>query len=105
MFFHLFEKKYVTALMLCFCVIFLTTQGLQAAPLSDQDFKIAKASFLDAKKKRWDKASKKAVQAKSALPAKFIRWMQIIDPKKDVPFQEIAAFISHNSDWPRQSVL
>ncbi|MDV7341450.1 lytic transglycosylase domain-containing protein [Terasakiella sp. A23] len=78
---------------------------VEAAALSNSDYKIAKSAFADAKKKKWKKASQKAVKAKSALPAKLIRWMQITDPKKDVPFQEIAAFIAHNSDWPRQSVL
>ncbi|SCA55076.1 conserved exported hypothetical protein [Candidatus Terasakiella magnetica] len=75
------------------------------AALSNADYKIAKSAFQDAKKKKWSRASKKAVKAKNATPAKLVRWMQIIDPKKDVPFQEIAAFISHNSDWPRQSIL
>lgn len=79
--------------------------SVQAKPLSEADYKIAKSAFEHAKKKKWKAASNKAVKAKSALPAKLVRWMQIVDPQKDVPFQEIAAFIAHNSDWPRQSVL
>ena len=94
-------------LLLCFGLsasVALFSHASSAA-LSNADYKIAKSAFNDAKKKKWNNASKKAVKAKSALPAKLIRWMKIVDPKRDVSFQEIAAFISHNSDWPRQSVL
>ncbi|WP_419796808.1 MAG: lytic transglycosylase domain-containing protein [Terasakiella sp.] len=76
-----------------------------AKPLSERDYKIAKDAFAQAKNKKWKAALDRAVKADNPLPAKLIRWMQIVDPVKDVPFQEIAAFIAHNSDWPRQSAL
>lgn len=77
----------------------------QAGALSKADFQIGKSAFNDAKKKKWARASKRAIKAKSGLPAKLVRWMQIIDPKRDISFNEIASFMAHNSDWPRQSVL
>jgi len=93
--------------LVCTCLlsVFAVSSAVQAAPLSNADYKIAKSAFDKAKKKKWKSALNQAAKAKSAMPAKLVRWMQIIDPKKDVPFQEIAAFIAHNSDWPRQSVL
>ena len=75
------------------------------AKISDKDLPHVEKAFEQAKSKKWDKALDQAVKAKSAIPAKFIRWLQIIDPKKDVSFSEIAAFISHNPEWPQQSAL
>lgn len=99
----LVSKSVYIYTVLAFCL--LSMGAMAAKPLSDADYKIAKSAFAQAKKKRWEKALNQAVKAESALPAKLIRWMQIIDPAKDVDFQEIAAFIAHNSDWPRQSIL
>lgn len=97
--------RYLRFLVLCWVLVFATLSAYAAKPLSDSDFKHAKQAFFDAKKKRWQSASAKALKAESPLPAKLVRWMQITDPKKDVPFQEVAAFIAHNPEWPRQSVL
>lgn len=98
----------VFARLLCLCIIasaFTLVPVKVSAALSNSDYKIAKSAFQHAKKKKWDKAYKAAIKAKSGVPAKLVRWMQIIDPKRDIPFQEIASFIAHNSDWPRQTVL
>lgn len=76
-----------------------------AAPLTSADLSIAKKAFLDAKKSRWSAAKKQAKKAKSDLPLKFVTWMQIVDPKKDVSFEDIQAFMRDNPDWPRQTSL
>ena len=102
---HLNISTFSRSLSLCAFVIVTFVSAVQAASLSNSDYKIAKSAFQYAQKKKWKKASKTAVKAKSGIPGKLVRWMQIIDPKKDLPFQEIASFIAHNSDWPRQRVL
>ncbi len=89
----------------CMLIALTLSNPLDAAALSQSDFKVAEKAFKEAKKQRWGNALSAAGKADSGLPGKLIRWMQITDPKKDVPFQEIAAFIAHNPDWPRQSVL
>lgn len=101
-----FFRKNTRLWLIFFLGLFLFALQVQAAStLSDSDYAIAKKSFQLAKKKKWKQAGRQAAKAKSAMPAKLVRWMQVIDPVKDVPFQEIAAFIAHNPDWPRQSVL
>lgn len=106
MVFHQFDKLGKTFFG-CVVVVagMLAFSPLDAKPFSDPDYKIAKQAFSLAQKKKWKTALNIAVKANNPLAAKLVRWMQIIDPVKDVPFQEIAAFIAHNSEWPRQSVL
>jgi soluble lytic murein transglycosylase len=100
--------KHIT-ITLSFLLLFLLVgsgyANAEVVRLSQSDIKIAKDAFLKAKKKKWKQAVNKAAQAKSPIPSKLVQWMRIVDPHKDVPFGDIAAFISHNSDWPRQSVL
>jgi soluble lytic murein transglycosylase len=91
-----------------FLIVFLTVVGagrVYAAALSESDFKIVQSAFQDAKKKKWDSALKKVAQAKSGIPGKLVRWLQIIEPQRDLSFEEIASFLAHNPDWPRQTQL
>ncbi len=103
--FCLKDSKRIGFIGLCFVVGLSVSSMAQAAPLSNHDFKSAKAAFQSAKKKQWKKASSQAAKAKSGLPGKLVHWMQIIDPKRDVSFSDIAAFMAHNPEWPRQTLL
>lgn len=101
-----FPHKILHLIFLLFlCAFGYILSSAQAVAMSNQDFKIANKAFDLAKKKRWDRAIDQAVKAQAPLPAKLIRWMQIIDPKEDVSFSDIAAFKAHNPDWPSQTTL
>ncbi len=75
-----------------------------AAGLSTQDIAIYRQAFKAAADDRDDEALRLAQQAREKLPAKVIRWMALATPGGG-SFDEIAAFIRENGDWPNQGPL
>ncbi|NYZ11990.1 lytic transglycosylase domain-containing protein [Azospirillum sp. RWY-5-1] len=75
-----------------------------AAPLSQADITIYRDAFRAADNDRHDEALRLASRAKDPLPAKVIRWMQLATPAGG-SFDEIAAFIRDNGDWPNMTQL
>jgi soluble lytic murein transglycosylase len=75
-----------------------------AALLSGQDLAIYKSAFKAVEKDRHDEALSIAAQAKEKLPAKIIRWLALSAPGGG-SFEEIAAFLREEPDWPNQSAL
>jgi len=75
-----------------------------ASSLSQQDIAIYRQAFKAADDDRHTEALRIAAQAKERLPAKVIRWMELSAPGGGT-FDDIAAFMRENSDWPNQAQL
>jgi len=75
------------------------------ALLSVADFGTYTRAFAEAKKKRWKKARVLAALAHNPLPAEVIQWLYYTQPGAKASFDEIATFLRHHPDWPRQRLL
>lgn len=84
--------------------LFLVVAPVAAGTLSEQDLAVYKQAFKAAGDDRHDDALRIATPAKDRLPAKIIRWMKLQAPMGGT-FQEIAAFMRENPDWPGQIAL
>ncbi|MBP2298549.1 lytic transglycosylase domain-containing protein [Azospirillum picis] len=78
--------------------------ALPAAALSPQDVAIYRDAFRLAGDERVAEALARAAQAQDPLPAKVVRWMALATPGGGT-FDEIAAFIRDNPDWPNMAAL
>lgn len=79
-------------------------QPAAAALLTAQDLATYRQAFKAADDDRHDDALRLAGQAHDKLPAKIIRWMELATPDGG-GFEEIAAFIRDNGDWPNMAQL
>ncbi|MAZ02269.1 MAG: lytic murein transglycosylase [Sneathiella sp.] len=86
--------------------------GIQLPPhplatglLDARDFKIYKDAFAAADLRQWNKAQEIAARAKYRLPAKIIDWRYMSAYRNFATFDQIAAFIDSNPDWPLQQTL
>tara|TARA_R110002095_G_scaffold214833_1_gene207660 strand:- start:8596 stop:10755 length:2160 start_codon:yes stop_codon:yes gene_type:complete len=86
--------------------------GIQLPPhplatglLSARDYKIYKDAFAAADLRQWNKAREIAARAKYRLPAKIIDWRYMSAYRNFATFDQIAAFIDSNPDWPLQQTL
>ena len=82
---------------------------LAAAPataemLNAQDLALYKQAFKAADADRHDEALRIAAPAKDRLPAKILLWMKLQAPRGG-SFEQIAAFMRENPDWPGQQAL
>lgn len=75
-----------------------------AAPLSPQDVQIYRDAFRAADNERFDEAMRIADRAKDRLGAKVVRWLALAN-EGTASFEEIAAFIQENADWPYMAQL
>lgn len=73
--------------------------------LSADDERIYQQAFRAARSDQFDVANKLAATAKNPLPAKVVRWLDLIRPRSGATFGEITAFIGENPDWPQSSVM
>lgn len=84
--------------------LIVLAQPAGAASLTAQDLAVYRQAFKAADNDRHDEALRIAAQASNKLPAKVIRWMALATPGGG-SFDEIAAFIRENGDWPNQAQL
>ncbi|MBP2294672.1 lytic transglycosylase domain-containing protein [Azospirillum rugosum] len=82
----------------------LCTLPAAAGSLTAQDLAVYRQAFKAADNDRLDEALEIAGQARDKLPAKILRWMALATPGGG-SFDEIAAFIRENGDWPNQAQL
>ena len=81
--------------------LMLIAAPVAAGTLSQQDLATYKQAFKAATDDRHDDALRIASSASDRLPAKIIRWMKLQAPQGG-SFQEVAAFLRENPDWPGQ---
>lgn len=73
--------------------------------LSGRDTIIYKEAFSAAKRGQWSSAHAMAARATNQLGAKILRWRDYSRAYSYAPFDEIAAFMENNPQWPRQAAL
>ena len=77
----------------------------QGTKLSNHDQEIYRAAFKAAESGRWSQATSLASEARDRLLAKVVEWLHLARPSSGASFDEIAAFIKENPDWPWQNSL
>ena len=77
----------------------------QGTKLSSHDQEIYRAAFKAAESGRWSQANSLASEARDRLLAKVVEWLYLARPSSGASFDEIAAFIKENPDWPWQDTL
>ncbi|MFQ6017620.1 MAG: lytic transglycosylase domain-containing protein [Kiloniellaceae bacterium] len=78
---------------------------VQDPVLSARDQKIYKDAFRQAQAKRFRRARARAGKAENPLPAKVLQWLELTEPDPGGNFDEAAAFLENNADWPGQEAL
>lgn len=73
--------------------------------LSKADKRICRSAFRAADKAHWHTVRRLVRQAKDPLPGKVLRWLYLSRSGTPAAFEEIAAFIEANPDWPGQDRL
>ncbi len=76
-----------------------------ADELSAKDQGIYRLAFAAIAAERWTEARQLAATARDKLPAKVIQWLDLTRPGPGRAFDEIAAFLVANRDWPRRETL
>ena len=73
--------------------------------LNANDRTVASLAFAAVAAGKYDRARELAIGIKDPLPAKIIDWLWMQRPQNGIPFEQIAAFIERNPDWPGQEGL
>lgn len=74
-------------------------------PLSAEQREIYGKAFAAADAGRWDEVHRLAGKGGDTLADKALRWIELQQPRSGASFEDIAAFIDANSDWPMQDML
>ena len=62
-------------------------------------------AFAAADAGRWDEVHRLALQGREAMANKVLRWLELQQPRSGASFEDLAAFIDANPDWPMQDIL
>jgi soluble lytic murein transglycosylase len=62
-------------------------------------------AFAAADAGRWDEVRRLSAQGREAAANKVLRWLELQQPRSGVSFEDLAAFIDANPDWPMQDAL
>ncbi|HEX2113606.1 MAG TPA: lytic transglycosylase domain-containing protein [Alphaproteobacteria bacterium] len=76
-----------------------------APVLTAEQREIYAKAFAAADAGRWDEVRRLSLQGKEALANKVLRWLELQQPRSGVAFEDLAAFIDANPDWPMQDIL
>ncbi len=79
--------------------------GRAASPLSETDRAHYEAAYHAAANGRWQSVWRHADRAKDQFARKGLDWLYMQDRRNSRSFQEIAAFIIQNPEWPRLATL
>lgn len=74
-------------------------------PLSAEQREIYSKAFAAADAGNWDEVRRLADKGGNALANKVLRWIELQQPRSGASFEDLAAFIDANPDWPMQDVL
>ncbi len=73
--------------------------------LAAADLQLYRSAFAAAEKDKWVEARSIAGQARNALPAKVIQWLDLTRPGPGRSFEEYRLFLKQNPHWPGQMTL
>ncbi|MGE0095226.1 MAG: lytic transglycosylase domain-containing protein [Alphaproteobacteria bacterium] len=76
-----------------------------AAPLRPDQVSAIRAALAAADKSDWAQAQQRAAQSGVPLAVKLVDWMEMRRMGARQPFDQIAAFIAANPNWPSQEAL
>jgi soluble lytic murein transglycosylase len=62
-------------------------------------------AFAAAEAGRWDEVHRLTSQGREVIANKVLRWLEMQQPRSGVSFEDLAAFIDANPDWPMQDIL
>jgi soluble lytic murein transglycosylase len=62
-------------------------------------------AFAAAEAGRWDEVHRLTPQGREVIANKVLRWLEMQQPRSGVSFEDLAAFIDANPDWPMQDIL
>jgi soluble lytic murein transglycosylase len=81
--------------------------GARAVPpvLTAEQREIYTKAFAAADAGRWDEVRRLTAQGREALANKVLRWLELQQPRSGASFEDLAAFIDANPDWPMQDIL
>ncbi len=77
----------------------------QAGILRPDDARTYTAALDAAEKGRWSRALSLAARGRDPLTAKIVRWLYLSAEGSGASFDEIAAFMESNPDWPNRTAL
>jgi len=78
----------------------MTAAPARAAPLSKGDARLYARAFDAADDDKWSYARALAAKAQDPLLAKALAWFEMSQPESRASFEQRAAFIEANPDWP-----
>ena len=76
-----------------------------AQALSAGQIELARTAFQAAEKGDWARAWRTIAGVRDPLASKLMRWHQATQENSGASFEEIAAFLEDNPDWPSQSLM
>lgn len=85
--------------------LLVSLSGYSTGLLSKADLKIYQQAFSQMGRRHWREALKTAEKATYKLPAKYIRWNWLRTYKGGASFDDIAAFMIDNPDWPYRGTM
>ena len=81
--------------------------GARAVPpvLTAEQRELYARAFAAADAGRWEEVRRLSAQGREAVANKVLRWLELQQPRSGVSFEDLAAFIDANPDWPMQDIL
>lgn len=76
-----------------------------APVLSAEQRELYIKAFAAADAGRWDDVRRLTAQGREALANKVLQWLELQQPRSGAAFEDLAAFIDANPDWPMQDIL
>jgi soluble lytic murein transglycosylase len=76
-----------------------------APVLTAEQREVYAKAFAAADAGRWDEVRRLSHQGKEALANKVLRWLELQQPRSGASFEDLAAFVDANPDWPMQDIL
>jgi soluble lytic murein transglycosylase len=88
-------------------VVAQAPSGARAVPpvLTAEQRDLYAKAFAAAEAGRWSEVRKLAAQGREPIANKVLRWRELQEPNSGVAFEDLAAFIDANPDWPMQDIL
>jgi len=98
-------KTSIFAVAVCGGLALALVGTVRADVLSAGDRQIVRTAFAAARSGDFAAASRSVRQTTDNVPAKIVRWMELMRPASGARFTEITDFIQQNPEWPGQIVL
>jgi soluble lytic murein transglycosylase len=89
-----------TALAAAAAALLITTAPALAQPATPAEIKAAQALFFAVDRNAWDVVRTVETQMASTLVGRLATWADLSRPDSTAGFEELAAFVVRNPDWP-----